>query len=176
MAQVKLDWQFVEFPVAEVGTWKDLKSFVSDAAISTLRSRRAVYVIRIKRPFAFAYTNGVSPVAYIGKGNAQQRITSHLKTWIWEIWARIPETKIRIYFCEPRVRKLGSICEHVEADLIARFRTRFRENPLRNKQIPQIRGKHIYIQKELDVLICGKGKGYHWAITPMRSSPFLRTR
>lgn len=176
MAKVLLDWESVEFKAEDVSGWVQFKRHASEENLNTLLSRRAVYVIRIRQPFAFAYQNGPSPVAYIGKGNAKQRITSHIATWIDELGSRIPELKLKVCFCEPKVRRLGRICEHVEADLIARFRHKFGENPLRNRQVPKIRGQHTYEQKGLAVLWCGKGTRYDWSIKPLPSSPFYRTR
>lgn len=111
------------FGVSEVSGWVQFRKAVNIDEHPGLLSQRAVYVIRIREPFAFDYDDAFSPVAYIGKGQAQQRITSHLKSWIPQLSKRIPGLKIRIYYCEPKVCRLGTICEGVEADLIERFVT-----------------------------------------------------
>lgn len=170
--QVKLDWSSVEFLAAEVTSWTALKKAVDLEANAGLLSQRAVYVIRISRPFAFLYGDFYSPVAYIGKGQAQQRLTSHLKSWIPQLAKKIPDLKIKIYFCEPRVRRLGRICEGVEADLIAEFCEVYGQRPLRNRNSPSHRHEFVYAKEDLNVLHPGKGSGYHWGLTPLPSCHF----
>jgi hypothetical protein len=174
MAKVKLDWKSVKFAASDVSGWVSFKKCVGVNENSKLLSNKAVYVIRLKRPFAFDYNGRASPVAYIGRGQAQKRITSHLKTWISEISKRIPDVKIEIFFCEPTIQRLGKICDHVEADLLNKFNDEFGKTPLRNKNLPKKIGNHNYVDNELKILRCGKGKGFHWAIKPLPSSPFFK--
>lgn len=174
VATVKLDWECIEFRGADVSSWRALKKVVDLDEYPGLFSERAVYVIRISRPFAFQYEKGHSPVAYIGKGQAQKRLTSHIKSWIPHLSRKVPDLKIKIYFCEPCVRRLGTICEGVEADLIQRFIDRYGQRPLRNRNTPTKAGERIYAKEEMHVLHPGKGGGYHWALTPLPSSHFYR--
>lgn len=171
-AAVRLKWEYVEFIASEVSGWVTFRKAVDIDAHPGLFSQRAVYVIRICEPFAFDYDEKFSPVAYIGKGQAQQRITSHLKSWIPQLSKRIPGLKIRIYYCEPKVRRLGTVCEGVEADLIDRFVKRYGRRPLRNLNTPTHRGVRTYTQSELHVLHPGKGRRYHWALRPLPSCHF----
>jgi hypothetical protein len=143
---------------------------------SALLSDRAVYIIRTVRPFAFAYGDRYSPVAYIGKGQAQQRLSSHLKSWIPHLSSKIPDLKIKVFFCHPTVRRLGTICEGVEADLIRTFIDHYGRRPLRNRNTPSHPGQRLYSPSQLHVLHPGKGSGFHWALTPLRSSHFYRTK
>ena len=173
-ARVKLDWKAIEFAGRGVTSWRSLKKLVSLNDHPKLFSERAVYIIRVCRPFAFDYGDRYSPVAYIGKGQAQKRITSHLKTWIPHLSTKIPDLKVKIYYCEPRVRHHGTICEGVEADLIAKFIEHYGRRPLRNRNTPTDPHERIYSPAELHVLHPGKGKGYHWALSPLPSSHFYR--
>lgn len=171
-ARVRLDWSSIEFPGGSVTSWRALKKVVSLDEHPNLFSDRAVYVIRVCRPFTFNYGGLYSPVVYIGKGQAQKRITSHLVTWIPSLSAKIIDLKIKIYYCEPRVRYHGTICEGVEADLIAKFIEHYGRRPLRNRNTPTDPHERIYSTSELHVLHPGKGKGYHWALSPLPSSGF----
>jgi hypothetical protein len=173
-AKVKLDWHFIEFRGADVGSWRALKNAVDLNEHEGLLTDRAVYIIRVRRPFSFAYGCRHSPVAYIGKGQAQKRITSHLKSWIPKLSEKIPDLRIRIYYCEPKVRWHGTNCEGVEADLIAKFVERYGARPLRNRNTPTDDYERIYRPKELEVLHPGKGGGFHWALTPLPNSHFYR--
>lgn len=174
MARVNLDWESVEFLAAKVPGWRALKREIDIDDHPGLLSDRAVYVIRISRPFAFDYGKRHSPVAYIGKGQAQARLTSHLKSWIPHLASKIPGLKIKIYFCEPRVTRLGRICEGVEADLIKQFIDTYGRRPLRNRNTPTKPGKRTYSTEQLKVLHPGKGGGFHWALKPLPSSHFYR--
>jgi len=158
MANVKLDWKSVKFAASDVSGWVSFKKCVGVNENSNLLSSKAVYVIRLVRPFAFDYNGSASPVAYIGRGHAKQRITSHLKTWISEISKRIPDVKIEIYFCEPQIQRLGKICDRVEADLLGKFNDEFGMKPLRNRNLPKKIGNHNYVKSQLGILRCGKGK------------------
>lgn len=174
MALPKLKWDSVEFRASDVKGWVAFRGAVSLGSHPILLSPRAVYVIRIKRPYAFSYGEDYSPVAYIGKGQAQKRITSHLKSWIPKLAEKIPDLKVKIFFCEPRVQWHGTICEHVEADLIYIFQQTYGAIPLRNRVCPGVWGEHYYDPKDLHVLHPGKGKGFHWAIRPLPSCHFYR--
>ncbi|MNS36129.1 hypothetical protein D3C72_683150 [compost metagenome] len=174
MANVNLKWESVEFAAADVSGWNAFKRAVDVTQYPNLLSDRAVYVIRICRPFAFSYDKGHSPVAYIGKGQAQARITSHLKSWIPHLSKTIPGLRIKIYFCEPKVPRSGTICEGVEADLIQRFLDRYGERPLRNRNTPTKAGARVYAQSQLHILHPGKGSRFQWAIRPLPASHFYR--
>lgn len=54
-ARISLDWQYVEFRAFGVSGWRALKNAVDLDEHPGLFSERAVYVIRIARPFAFQY-------------------------------------------------------------------------------------------------------------------------
>lgn len=171
---MNLKWESVEFLAADVSGWLSFKRKVDLQQHVGLLSDRAVYVIRISRPLAFDYGEGHSPVAYIGKGQAQARLTSHLKSWIPHLAKKIPGLKIKVYFCEPRVTRLGTICEGVEADLIQMFVECYGRRPLRNRNTPTKAGTRAYAAGQLHVLHPGKGGGYHRALRPLASSHFYR--
>jgi hypothetical protein len=172
-AKIKLDWSYLEFRAANVTSWTSLKREVDLNEYPTLFSNRAVYVFRISRPFAFLYENGLySPVAYIGKGQAQQRIAAHVKTWVPQLSRKIPDLKIQIYFCEPRAPRVGRNCEGVEADLIQEFVAVYGKRPLRNRNTPSDKHDRSYDAHDLRVLHAMKGGGYHWGLTPLPSSHF----
>ncbi|MGQ3354434.1 MAG: hypothetical protein ACT6XY_03830 [Phreatobacter sp.] len=174
MASVRLRWESIEFQAAEISGWVALRKSVDAGKMAKLTSNQAVYVIRVMRPYSFSYGNEHSPVAYIGKGKAQARITSHLKSWIPKLSNKIQGLRIKIYFCEPRVRRSGAICEQVEADLIQFFVEDFGHRPIRNLVSPSGYGLHEYQESELHVIRPGKGVGYHWAIRPLPSSHFYK--
>lgn len=174
---VKLNWSRIAFTGKEVKTWKDFKKQVSKGKLQPLLSDHAIYVIRIERPFTFLYqtedTEKHSPVVYIGKGQFQKRITTHIKSWVGHLSSSIPGLKISIFHCEPKKQRLGPICEDVEADLLAIFEETYGRLPLRNRRREPRRGHHEYDVTQINrVLHPGSGKGFHWAIKPLPSSHF----
>lgn len=173
-ARIKLDWQGIKFKANEVNGWRSLNKIIEDEESYGIFSERAVYVFRIRRPFSFNYEEGHSPVAYIGKGQAQRRITAHLKSWVKEIGRTAPGAEIEILFCEPRAPKVRTVCEGVEADLIAMFEERYGEIPLRNRNRPPKSLTRHYSPADLWILHPGKGPGFHWALRPLPSSEFFR--
>lgn len=174
-ASVKLQWTRLTFKAHGVSGWKGFKQETHIKENSVLLSDRAVYVIRVQRPFSFTYGEKHSPVAYIGKGQFQNRITSHLKSWIGHLSRRFPELKVDIYFCEPRVRHHGTICEGVEADLIARFVKHYGDRPLRNRNTPTDPYDRAYASEDLKILHPGRGGGWEWELSPLPSSHFYRS-
>ena len=174
VAKMSLNWKQIEFPGDSVHNWTDLKKLCDTSELSALE--RSVYVIRIGRPFSFQYPNGYSPVAYIGKGKAQQRITSHIKGWITNLSKRVPSLKISIWYCEPRVKYHGDNCEEIKADLMQRFTSKYGSLPLRNRQSQWNNYEYSYGEGDLKVLHPGKGSGYHWALTPLPNSHFYRLK
>ncbi len=90
MANVSLSWKEVAFNAKEVTGWISFATKTQLNERKILLSDRAVYVIRVMRPYSFWYGQKNSPVAYIGKGKAQQRLTSHLKIWIPELAKKFP--------------------------------------------------------------------------------------
>lgn len=171
MANIKLSWVTHTVAAEKLTDWR---SFVSDASpeiIRALQSRNAVYVIRTARPFSFAYEKAHSPVIYIGKGQAKTRLTSHLRTWLLALTEKIPSMKIEVSVCSPRAPWHGQVCEEVEADLIYLFEQQFGTVPVRNRRREYAKYPHTYERAGLAVLRPGRGRGYVWGLTPLRSSP-----
>ena len=50
-AHVKLEWAYIEFKGVDVSSWRALKKVVDLSKHAGLLSDRAVYVIRVRRPF-----------------------------------------------------------------------------------------------------------------------------
>jgi hypothetical protein len=169
---IKLAWKKFSFLATSVDGWVALKQLVDlEEEHSSLLSSNAVYVIRIMRPFAFSYPKRASAVAYIGEGNAKGRLTSHIKTWIAVLKKEIPDLRIEVCYCEPRIQKSGFICEAVEADLLYEFILLNGQLPLRNKQKEhKHRRSYIYTRATYGVLGLGQGKGFKYALKPMKSS------
>jgi hypothetical protein len=132
---------------------------------------RCVYVIRMTGQFIVAYRNGNSPVLYVGRGGAGQRLASHLKNWLSEVHEFGREVGVEIRICMPRRKKRRDFFKNVEADLIARFAKKHGSLPFFNsKRETKFEKQVVYdvpARKLLDRSIgIGNGNRPRWAIKP----------
>jgi hypothetical protein len=132
---------------------------------------RCVYVIRMTGRFLVAYETGNSPVLYVGRGNAKQRLASHLGRWLHYVDTFGTGTKVEIRVLVPARRNRSNYFKNVEADLISKFEKRHDSLPFFNRRIEKkFSGKVKYSvtqEKNLGRLVgIGSGKRPHWAIKP----------
>lgn len=135
--------------------------------------QHSVYAIRLAGNFAISYPKGVSPTVYVGEGRFAARINSHRK-WARQLEELIGEFTFQVCIATPRVENQPKAYLDCEAALLQRFGERFGSAPLWNKQFERRRFlHHEYSQRKLDYVL-GKRSGarYHWALQPMKSSPF----
>ncbi|MEI7990013.1 MAG: hypothetical protein WCI88_13330 [Chloroflexota bacterium] len=169
---VGLEWVSIDWHPDH--TWvKHTLERITDAGIDVDLIDRSVYVIRIKGKFCIAYENGESPTVYIGEGNFYQRITEHRK-WARNLMDLVKETNFEVYLATPRVRNNLDVHRDCEAALLNRFKKKYGNLPLWNKQNEsRLFDHHIYDEVVLDsALRIGKRIRYEWAVFPMRSSKF----
>lgn len=134
---------------------------------------RSVYVIRLAGNFAISYPDGESPAVYVGEGSFGSRIASH-KSWARLLDELVRDFSFQVCVATPRVRNQPDTYLDCEAAVLQRFGERFGSAPLWNKQFERRRFLHYrYSLDKIDYVI-GKRSGakYHWAIKPMRASPF----
>jgi hypothetical protein len=169
---VPLSWTCVTWSPSETWTKTLLPRLVEKGANQDYLDR-AVYVIRLAGNFAIGYPNGESPVVYVGEGSFGRRIASH-KKWARKLEELVGDFAFEVCVATPRVNNQPSTYLDCEAVLLHRFGERFGTAPLWNKQFERRRfPHHHYSQEKLDYVL-GKRSGsrYHWALKPMRSSPF----
>ena len=167
-----VSWKTIDLLAAEITGWVSFKNGVDlEEEHSELLSANAVYIIRIKRPWAFSYKKKQSPVVYIGEGKAQQRISTHLRSWMKVLARELPQLKVQIIYCIPKLKGPGKTSACVEADLLHKFKEVHGELPLRNKQNElKYKRNYRYSRKTFGYLLMGKGRGFRFAISPMKSS------
>ena len=170
--ELKLKWTVIEFKATAVDGWVSFKKIVDlQQKHKDLLSSYAVYIVRIKRPFAFSYKNKPSAVAYIGEGNAKNRLSSHFGSWMNLLSEEVPELRIEVCYCVPSIQKSGYICEVVEADLLNEFVKIHGELPIKNRQKEhKYRKGYVYDNLTKSLLKLGKGKGFKFALRPLKSS------
>ena len=151
----------------ETRGWVAFKRQVSEEFLRRSRSEKAVYVIRLCPPFLIMYDSGESPVTYIGRGKFQQRMTSHLKSWISPLSRSLKDGKFEVLLAEPRAQNNVHFYRDVEADLISKFELEYGLIPVRNKKHESHDHHHEYSMKELHRAFgMGSGNHYHWSIWP----------
>lgn len=134
------------------------------------RPSQCVYVVRLKGSVAIAYGEEFSPVIYIGEGNAAKRLYSHAN-WIAELLIAVPNAEIEIRVADCVRVNDTTLCQCVEADLLATFIENFSCLPWFNRQRERkYAGKRTYsdeVQKDFNQRL-GKVQGsrYLWAIRP----------
>ena len=133
---------------------------------------QAVYVIRLKSPFAIAYPEKYSPVLYIGEGDLLARLDKH-RAWTAKLCSLGFDFPLEVAFCFPRVRNNADAYKTFEAHLLEVFSRRYGSLPLKNTI-----NEHKAFDHEYDgvatseVLGPGKGTKAMWAIRPLPSNPF----
>ena len=170
--RLALKWTIIEFRALDVSGWVDFRRIVDlENEHRGLLSSSAVYLVRMKRPFAFQYEKRPSAVAYIGEGNAKARLSAHFNSWMAVLSGEIPELKIEVCYCEPSIQRSGYICETVEADLLHEFVKLHSELPLMNRRREnKNRRGYVYDRETMNLLKLGSGKGFKYALKPLKSS------
>lgn len=132
---------------------------------------RCVYVIRMTGDFVISYPLRISPVLYIGRGDAFSRLSSHLKRWLNEVDRFGRDVGIEVRVCRPRRKGRGDMFKYVEADLIASFCERYGCVPFFNSRRETSYEDCVDYtatdEKRLAAAIgVGSGKRPQWAIAP----------
>ena len=136
---------------------------------------RCVYVIRMTGDFVISYPEGISPVLYIGRGDAFTRLSSHLKRWLNQVDGFGKDVGIEVRVCRPRRKGLADMFKFVEADLISDFQTKFGSIPFFNSRRETSYEKCVdYTDTDVKRLSAaigvGSGKRPQWAIAPAPSN------
>jgi hypothetical protein len=169
---VPLSWTCVTWHPTE--TWaKTLLPRLVTAGVSSDLLDRSVYVIRLAGNFAIGYPEGESPTVYVGEGSFGSRIACH-KKWARLLVELVGDFAFEVCVATPRVRNQPNTYLDCEAALLHRFGERFGTAPLWNKQFERRRFQHHHYSPDKLDYVLGKRSGarYHWALKPMRSSPF----
>jgi hypothetical protein len=170
--KVKIIWNWLDWQPGH--TWgRNILPQLSDLQIQEQQLYRCVYVVRANGMFAIQYPNGISPTLYIGEGNFKNRIIQH-KNWLRPLIELVGEFSFQVGICFPRVKKNFYAYQDFEAALLIEFRDIYGCAPLKNLQMEKRRANYEYVSREevKSAIMIGKGVRYHWALVPMKSSPF----
>ncbi|WP_156025766.1 hypothetical protein [Sulfitobacter sp. 20_GPM-1509m] len=167
MALIRSQWRKLE-PVSVSQTDRAIREWLKD--LDETEIERGVYVIRFARPYSVNYPNRPSPVLYIGEGDTLKRLQGHLKNWLRDLSKTMPGVWIDARVTQPRVQRNAEAYKEVEADLLSYFCEVYGAMPLFNKNKEYFGTSNQYTRTFLNVLNPGSGKGYKWAISPLRSN------
>lgn len=135
---------------------------------------QCLYVMRLRGNVAIAYGDEISPVLYIGEGNAQNRLHSH-GPWLARLLLSVPNISIDIHVAEVKRQNNTDLCEYVEADMIKWFFDDYGFLPWFNRQREKSREGHydyeLDVEKKLRSLLnVGSGNTFIWAIRPTHNN------
>lgn len=155
---------------------KQLVAALEEQGFAPADLARCVYVIRMSGDFLVAYPWGNSPVLYIGRGEAFDRLSAHMKRWLHEVGGFGKDVGIQIRVCRPRRKNAAELFKYVEADLIARFAEKFGCIPFFNSRREGSYEECVDYtdtdEKQLRASIgVGSGKRPRWAIAPTPANP-----
>jgi len=181
MPQISISWlDHIELsPKDGLGTQAAIAKTLRKQLVAALEGQgfapadlvRCVYVIRMSGDFLVAYPWGNSPVLYIGRGAAFDRLSVHMKRWLHEVEGFGKDVCIQIRVCRPRRKNSAEMFKYVEADLIARFAKKFGSIPFFNSRREWSFEEGVDYtdtdEKQLRASIgVGSGKRPRWAIAP----------
>lgn len=172
VTQVAIEWSWLDW---EPGyTWaSNIVPQLVELGLTEEQLARCVYVIRANGLFAIQYPNGISPTLYIGEGNFKNRIVQH-RNWLGELTDLVRDFSFQIGLCIPRVRNSYYAYQDFEAFLLQEFRSIYGCAPLKNSQMESRRAGYEYVPRDQvrSAIMVGRGVRYHWAVAPMKSSPY----
>lgn len=171
---------------------KDIKDKVSTRAVLVLDSntskesmnyfckslkniKKGVYVIAFQKDIFLKYKKGHSHVIYIGKGNIKGRLITHFKSWLSDLSYSLHGANLKLYFNGATTQGSGSIHSYLEYDLIKRFKEKYGEYPIKNKQTGTKHSKLIKYSKDWYMPFkrpAGAQKG--WVIEPLGKNSFKK--
>ena len=141
---------------------------------------RSVYIIRLTGSFLIEYPRCNSPVLYVGRGDAPNRLATHLARWLSDAFWFGSDTQVEVRMLRPRRRGRRDYFKNVEADLIDMFLERAGALPFFNRcREPKFSGRIDYGPSQdrrlRQLLGTGSGKRPHWALSPTPANPHYDT-
>jgi len=136
---------------------------------------QSVYVVRVRGPVAIGYPNGVSPVLYVGEGNAYLRLQTHAATWLTELAVSIRQMTMEFDVLEVARSDQPELHKNIGADLIRWFFEQNGSLPWFNRRRERSKesqfGYTDGAYKTLNALISvGSGNKFLWEIKPTKNN------
>lgn len=151
-----------------------MRDIIREGWPSQRRPQQSVYSIRLVGDVAIAYPGGFSPVAYVGEGNAFNRLYQHTG-WLVPLLISVPQLSVQIRIIEVARKNNVELYKSIEADLLRWFSDRLGALPWFNRQWERSK-EAVYsyqaeARKELKKMIeVGSGRKYLWAIRPTENN------
>ena len=137
--------------------------------------KNGLYVISFGGGICLNYSKGQSQVLYIGKGSVKARIKAHLGNWIMHFSESLQDMCLTFHVTTVVVKNSKKPHGEVEYDFIEKFKEKFGEKPILNKNKGTYHSKtHSYSAKSLRPLNKKKRISYGWKISPMPKNDWFR--
>lgn len=148
---------------------------LSQSSFSEQDLDRCVYVVRMTGTVVVAYPWDDSPVLYVGRGKAPNRLAAHLKNWLHEAHRFGSKVGVELRICVPRRTNRADFFKNVEADLIDWFEQKNGAIPFFNsRRETRFAGKVDYLPTQVKdlrrALGVGSGNRPEWAVRPLMSN------
>lgn len=151
-----------------------MRAIMQESWPSMRRPTQCVYIIRLVGEVAVDYPGGVSPVIYVGEGNAYGRLYQHAN-WLSSLIASVPQIGIEVRIAEIARRNHDKLYQYIEADLLRWFADDYHSLPWFNRQ--RERAKEARYDYEHEAELClrrhlgiGAGNAFLWAIKPTHNN------
>ena len=157
---------------------KQMNDAIRDQGVTGAAMKRSVYVVRLKGAFLISYPKKESPTIYIGRGDAQPRLASHLKKWMHHVHNFGSDTTVEVNIILPLRQGRLDYFKYVEGSLLFEHERIYGAIPLFNGRRETTYGEDIGYTAEqktkLRALIgVGRGKRPWWSLSPTNANPFM---
>lgn len=151
-----------------------IRQILDDQWPELQRPTQCVYVIRLRGKVAVAYGDIFSPVIYVGKGNAYDRLYAHAN-WLSSLLVSVPNIEIEVHIAQVSRKNNTKLYGYIEADMIKWFAKDFGVVPWFNRQRERSKEGYYTYQKEAQQelrrhLGDGSGSKFLWAIRPTHNN------
>lgn len=128
--------------------------------------KECLYVISLDGGMAIDYAGDLSPILYIGRGNARNRLRSHLKEWLITLSNELEDVTLTFYLSRHKYYK------EAEALLLEAYFERYSILPLWNDNWGNSSNAKYTLSDDSLKPILSKNKRYKWSLHPLSSSKF----
>jgi hypothetical protein len=169
---------YLQKKVVEEALEKVKEAWYRDNNVPLSDVSSGVYVIALDGGLCVSY-GGVgsgknSPVLYIGRGQIASRIKMHLSQWMYDFAASLQNASFKIYMTEVRGKGRSDYFQNLESDLIVKFREKFGDKPLINKNEGWTHQREHEYSENWKLPIDRRGRRFLWAVQPLPANEWFK--
>jgi len=141
---------------------------------SLLDVKNGVYVIRLASNFSVRYSQGVSPIVYIGRGAVNGRIKTHFSKKLFPLMESLTGATFDFWIANPKRGGQGKTAENyhkqLEHDLLEGFREKFGDDLNKYPLLNKVRGEDCGMELggNWDQPLRGDNRRHMWTLEPTK--------